>query len=77
MKPLHSHTTVVMNRFVLITKPEQSGKTFIMINEINRFQNDDYSCECDVVNFILCDNSLLLTTQTIVGTVPLKKHILT
>lgn len=53
-----------MDRFVLITKPEQSGKTFIMINEINRFQNDDCSCECDVVNFILCDNSLLLTTQT-------------
>ena len=53
-----------MDRFILITKPEQSGKTFIMINEINRFQSHVYSCERDVVNFILCDNSLLLTTQT-------------
>ena len=45
-------------KFVLICKPEQSGKTFIMIQEIIKDlgDNDDK----DVVNFILCDNNLLL-----------------
>lgn len=47
----------------LICKPEQSGKTFVMIKHIINDINtpDD---ECRTINFILCDNSLLLTRQT-------------
>ena len=48
--------------FVLICKPEQSGKTFVMIQEIIK----DFSEQLDdriVINFILCDNNLLLTKQ--------------
>lgn len=49
--------------FTLITKPEQSGKTFVMIQKMNQLfadNDDDYI----YVNFIFCDNSLLLTKQT-------------
>lgn len=59
--PILDHT---MNKFILITKPEQSGKTFIMIKQINHFLSDDYPTDNIVINFIFCDNSLLLTTQT-------------
>jgi hypothetical protein len=50
-------------RCTLICKPEQSGKTFVMIKHIINDMNikDD---ECRIINFILCDNSLLLTRQT-------------
>lgn len=51
-------------RFILICKPEQSGKTFIMIKMINEDLTDDIDKEKKVVNFIFCDNSLLLTKQT-------------
>ena len=49
-------------RFILICKPEQSGKTFIMIQKII----EDMKEECDkkVINIIFCDNNLLLTKQT-------------
>lgn len=49
--------------FQLICKPEQSGKTFVMISHIIK----DLSFPIDgkeIVNFILCDNNLLLTKQT-------------
>ena len=49
--------------FQLICKPEQSGKTFVMIRHII----SDISYPIDdkeIVNFILCDNNLLLTKQT-------------
>lgn len=49
--------------FQLICKPEQSGKTFVMISHIIK----DVSFPIDgkeIVNFILCDNNLLLTKQT-------------
>jgi hypothetical protein len=50
-------------RFILISKPEQSGKTFIMIrqiiNEITEHEDD-----IKIINIILCDNNLLLTKQT-------------
>jgi hypothetical protein len=54
-------------RFVLISKPEQSGKTFIMLQKMIQFSNE--YCDIDasvkkVVNFIFCDNSLLLVKQT-------------
>lgn len=50
-------------RFMLICKPEQSGKTFVMIQQIIK----DFTEPCDgkeVINFIFCDNNLLLTKQT-------------
>jgi hypothetical protein len=49
--------------FQLICKPEQSGKTFVMISHI--IHDLSYPIEGkDIVNFILCDNNLLLTKQT-------------
>ena len=54
----------ITTRTILICKPEQSGKTFIMIQEI--IKDIEYPPENDkkVINFILCDNNLLLTNQT-------------
>lgn len=50
-------------RFQLICKPEQSGKTFLMIKDIiSDYENDEQGHS--VVNFIFCDNNLLLTKQT-------------
>ena len=52
-----------MSKCTLICKPEQSGKTFVMIQQIIR----DLSSPIEgkkVVNIILCDNNLLLTKQT-------------
>ena len=49
-------------KVVLICKPEQSGKTFIMIAQIIK---DTKECsKKTIINFILCDNSLLLVKQT-------------
>jgi hypothetical protein len=49
----------------LIVKPEQSGKTFIMIQEmIKAYTAEEGLDGKKVVNFIFCDNSLLLTKQT-------------
>lgn len=53
----------VWDKFILICKPEQSGKTFIMIKMINEELNNHDSNKT-VINFIFCDNSLLLTKQT-------------
>lgn len=50
-------------RFLLVCKPEQSGKTFIMIQQIIKELNDSTSL-IPTVNIILCDNNLLLTKQT-------------
>ena len=50
-------------RFILICKPEQSGKTFIMIQEIINDLRTPVEGKT-VINFILCDNNLLLTKQT-------------
>jgi hypothetical protein len=52
----------VSDRCVLICKPEQSGKTFVMIKCINKDLADD--ADKHVINFIFSDNSLLLTKQT-------------
>ena len=49
-------------RFILICKPEQSGKTFVMIQQI--IKDLDEHAEKKVINFIFCDNSLLLVKQT-------------
>ena len=50
-------------RFTLICKPEQSGKTFIMIQQIIRDLTEQVTGK-HIINFIFCDNSLLLTAQT-------------
>jgi len=58
-----TNSTDIMDYFTLICKPEQSGKTFIMIHEIiQNFQN--LSKGERIINIILCDNSLLLNKQT-------------
>lgn len=49
--------------FQLICKPEQSGKTFVMISQIISGLTDPIEGK-EIVNFILCDNNLLLTKQT-------------
>ena len=49
--------------FQLICKPEQSGKTFIMIQKIINDITEPIP-DKEIVNFILCDNNLLLTKQT-------------
>lgn len=52
-----------MESFTLICKPEQSGKTFVMIHEIiEAFKNKKENER--IINIILCDNSLLLNNQT-------------
>lgn len=49
--------------FQLICKPEQSGKTFLMIQQI--ILDISYPIEDKkIINIILCDNNLLLTKQT-------------
>lgn len=55
-----------LSRIILICKPEQSGKTFVMIKIINKDLSDDFEKDKTVVNIIFCDNSLLLTKQTCV-----------
>jgi hypothetical protein len=57
----------IYERSTLITKPEQSGKTFIMIQEMERaFREGNGGLEEGkvVINIICCDNNLLLTKQT-------------
>lgn len=49
--------------FTLICKPEQSGKTFVMIQQIIK-DLEESEDDKKVINFIFCDNSLLLTEQT-------------
>ena len=49
--------------FQLICKPEQSGKTFVMIKHIIKDLTLPIQGK-EIVNFILCDNNLLLTKQT-------------
>lgn len=54
---------LVMMFFTLICKPEQSGKTFLMIHKIiENYQNKKEGER--IINIILCDNSLLLNKQT-------------
>lgn len=52
-----------LSRFILICKPEQSGKTFVMIQQIIKCITYP-TCDKVVVNIIFCDNNLLLTRQT-------------
>lgn len=57
--------SLLNDQFILITKPEQGGKTFIMINKIKSMLSiPPHKYRQHIVNFIFCDNSLLLNTQT-------------
>ena len=51
------------DRITLITKPEQSGKTFLMIQQIIKDCEDNQEGK-KTINFIYCSKSLLLTKQT-------------
>ena len=51
------------SKCTLICKPEQSGKTFVMIQQIIRDLGEPVEGK-KIVNIILCDNNLLLTKQT-------------
>ena len=53
----------VTMRIRLISKPEQSGKTFEMLKRIVEFIETP-PCDKRVINIIFCDNNLLLTQQT-------------
>ena len=57
------HQSDYQERITLICKPEQSGKTFVMIQQIIRDLQDPTLTRA-VINIILCDNNLLLTKQT-------------
>lgn len=53
------------DRCILISKPEQSGKTFVMIQEIDKDIKSDFAQHGQsVLNLMLCDNNLLLNKQT-------------
>ncbi len=56
----------VEREMILICKPEQSGKTFVMIRQIiDEFQKFDNEYLTSIpINIIMCDNNLLLTRQT-------------
>ena len=58
----YSNDVNTTDRFVLICKPEQSGKTFIMLQQIIKDMN--YPIDKTIINIIFCDNNLLLTRQT-------------
>ena len=45
------------SKVVLICKPEQSGKTFIMIQQIIKDLDEPIQGKT-VINFIFCDNNL-------------------
>ena len=48
-----------MEKLELIVKPTQSGKTFIMLQEISKMLNNDDN----TIHIIFCDNQLLQTEQ--------------
>lgn len=52
-----------MSKCNLICKPEQSGKTFMMIQQIIQDLTTPIQ-GVKIINIILCDNNLLLTKQT-------------
>jgi len=52
-------------KFTLLTKPEQSGKTFLMLQQIVKDFSDEPRNDGKInINFIICDNNLLLVLQT-------------
>lgn len=53
----------IWERFLLVCKPEQSGKTFVMIQKIIKELKEPIR-GVKTINIIFCDNNLLLTKQT-------------
>lgn len=53
-----------MKSFTLICKPEQSGKTFVMIEKMIDIYGESSENGTIPLNFIFCDNNLLLSKQT-------------
>jgi hypothetical protein len=52
------------DKYQLIVKPTQSGKTFIVISEIKKlFTNNENKNDIRIINILFCDNSLLQTEQ--------------
>jgi hypothetical protein len=65
MASIGSNDDVVSDRCILVCKPEQSGKTFVMIQEIDKDTKSELGLSGQqVLNIIFCDNSLLLNKQT-------------
>ena len=54
------------NKLYLLCKPCQSGKTGVVLNSITEYINTmkDIDDMKRIINFVICDNSLLQTTQT-------------
>ena len=53
------------DKITLLTKPEQSGKTFLMLQKIVECFSEEPRDDGRVnINFIICDNNLLLVLQT-------------
>ena len=54
------------NKLYLLCKPCQSGKTGVVLNSITEYINTmkDIDDRKRIINFVICDNSLLQTTQT-------------
>ena len=62
----------------LITKPEQSGKTFIMLREMISIVEGELEGDQKNINLVFCDNNLMLVLQTLerVGDFPsLEKYV--
>jgi len=51
------------NKFQLITKPTQSGKTFVVLSEIKKLFIENKDNNLKIINILFCDNSLLQTDQ--------------
>ncbi len=49
----------------LITKPEQSGKTFVMFQEMIKQLSNEAPDSKKNINIVMCDNNLMLVLQTI------------
>ena len=49
----------------LITKPEQSGKTFVMLKEMIKLLECEKPFDIKNINIVLCDNNLMLVLQTL------------
>ena len=58
----HTHK-MTMHR--LITKPEQSGKTFIMLREMITIVEGELEGDQKNINLVFCDNNLMLVLQTL------------
>ena len=61
----------------LVTKPEQSGKTFIMLREMISTIEGELEGDQKNINLVYCDNNLMLVSLTLerVGDFPSLKNM--